>query len=117
MTDFVALKQKQRLQLMEFAANRVVGWYIYNCHKTSKHKYKSNKWNNKWKKKCRLPSPWEAIVSGEERSFCAIEAMSLAVTSSTAFKKNSTGFLFTMFKNADPFNQKYKVIDKQINDY
>ena len=33
-------------------------------------------------------------MSGEERSFCAREAMSLAVTSSTTFKKNSTVFLF-----------------------
>lgn len=40
-----------------------------------------------------LPSPYDAIVRGEEISFREIEAISFRVTSSTAFKKDSTGFL------------------------
>lgn len=40
-----------------------------------------------------IPSPYDAIVRGDERSFCATEAISFAVTPSTVFKKCSTGFL------------------------
>lgn len=41
----------------------------------------------------KIPSPYDAIVRGEDISFLAIVAISFAVTSSIAFKKCSTGFL------------------------
>lgn len=40
-----------------------------------------------------IPSPYDAIVRGEDKSFWEIEVMSFKVTWSTAFKKSSTGFL------------------------
>lgn len=46
-----------------------------------------------YQKTRKLPSPYDAIVRGEESIFCAMLVMSLAVISSKAFKKCSTGFL------------------------
>lgn len=40
-----------------------------------------------------LPSPYDAIVRGEERSLCATEVISSNVSFSTSFRKCSTGFL------------------------
>jgi hypothetical protein len=37
--------------------------------------------------KKKIPSPYDAIVRGEERSFWATEVISFKVTSSTAFRK------------------------------
>jgi hypothetical protein len=40
-----------------------------------------------------IPSPHDAIVSGEDIIFLAVEAMSFKVIASRSFKKCSMGFL------------------------
>jgi len=40
-----------------------------------------------------IPSPHDAIVSGEDMIFFAVDEMSFKVISSTVFRKYSMGFL------------------------
>lgn len=80
----------------ELEAHWFIAWNIENCRKwggkikTQEQDTKTIKENFSQKQ---IPSPYDAIVRGEQMSFREIEVISFEVTSSTAFKKSSTGFL------------------------
>ena len=80
---------------MELAAYIFVAWYKNNWETNATIKRRKGHHNMLMKHKTvkgvqeieKLPSPYDAIVRGEERSFWVMEAISFKVTSSTAFKK------------------------------
>lgn len=80
----------------ELAAHWFIAWNIYDCitwtSKINAQEETKTITENSIKNK-EIPSPYDAIVRGEEMSFWESEAISFRVTSSTGFKKSSTGFL------------------------
>lgn len=100
--------RKQSHFLLDLATNYIIGWDAINCKILAKWERRSimafhwsrktvygfgeNK-NNRYILDLEIPFPYDAIVSGDDRSFWAIEEISFSVISSATCRRCSAGFL------------------------
>ena len=80
---------------VKLAADRLVARNMNNCNKSISVSRYTIPYSTQWLdfKILNIPSPHDAIVSGDDIIFFAVDEMSFNVISSTVFRKYSMGFL------------------------